>query len=735
MILRRSIVKPSDKDQAWQSHHDQIIGLGERSFRKTYYPQLKQNLARLERFRTLLDHTPDFVLLLNLPDAEIVDANQALGKLLEKPVQELIGQPFKSLLIPESKKLLNILQKDMQTYHDNNNDTNPPTHTRVLPYRNKRSDIWIELIFSIAQLEEGIFGVFIGRDISTRRQNEQIVKNLLTEKQALLDNALVGIAMIQGMCISSCNERFEKMFGYHKGQLTGESIEALHLFGEKHHLVSKLNYRSLTSEQAFSESLEMKKADGSKFWVEATGRHLNSADNHQQSIWIFTDINEKKMAEEQARFLTYHDQLTGLPNRSLFRDRLNQAITVAKRDNTKINLIAIDLDHFKTINDTLGHSVGDQLLIEVSKRMKETIREADTICRTGGDEFLLLIPNLSETDYCAAVLSKLTDQLNTVYHIKNTKLTVTISAGIAVFPDDGMDLETLQKKADTALYQAKGAGRNTYRFFDLDMNKEAFERLIIYSDLTHTLASGQFELHYQPQTEIASGSLIGVEALLRWRHPTAGYISPAHFIPIAEENGLIIPIGEWVLNEACRAAASWQHQGLSNIGVAVNLSALQFKQGGIESTVIHALERSGLNPAFLELELTETVLIQETEKVLETVTRFKHMGIKLSIDDFGTGYSSLSYLNRFKVDKLKIDQSFIRNLTTDPENATIVRTIIHLANSLGLRTIAEGVEDQQTVQYLKLYQCDEIQGYLISKPLPEKRFTQLYLSNRFSGNR
>jgi diguanylate cyclase (GGDEF)-like protein len=478
----------------------------------------------------------------------------------------------------------------------------------------------------------------------------------------------------------------------------------------------------------------MKKSDGTTFWVEATGRHLNSEKNRQQSIWIFTDINEKKMAEEQARFLTYYDQLTGLPNRALFQDRLNQAIGAAKRDNTKINLIAIDLDHFKTINDTLGHSVGDQLLIEVSKRMKETIRATDTICRTGGDEFLLLIPNLSDADYCAAVLPKLTNQLNKVYHIKNTKLTVTVSAGIAVYPDDGIDLETLQKRADTALYQAKGAGRNTYRFFDLDMNKEVFERLTIYSDLTRALESKQFELHYQPQTEIVSGNTIGVEALLRWRHPTAGFIPPAHFIPIAEENGLIIPIGEWVLNEACRAAVCWQKQGLSELGVAVNLSALQFKQGEIESTVTHALERSGLKPTFLELELTETALIQETEKVLETVTRFKHMGIKLSIDDFGTGYSSLSYLNRFKVDKLKIDQSFIRNLTTEPENATIVRTIIQLANSLGLRTIAEGVEDQQTMQHLKLYHCDEIQGYLIAKPLPAERFTQIHLNNRFSNH-
>jgi diguanylate cyclase (GGDEF)-like protein/PAS domain S-box-containing protein len=591
-------VKPFEQDNNWQQRRDQIIGLGERSFRKSYYPQLRQNLARLERFRTLLDHTSDFVLLLTLPEGDIVDANEALARLLNRSIDELIGQPFSSLGISEGTTVFKTLRQEVA---DKTAETESPSHTVVLPFEQGEEAIWIELTYSIASLSYHSYGILVGRNVT-----------------------------------------------------------------------------------------------------------------------------ERKRAESKALFLAYHDQLTGLPNRTLFQDRLHQAIGTANRERTKIGLIAVDLDRFKTVNDSLGHTVGDQLLIEVAKRMKMSLRNTDTVCRLGGDEFLLLLPNMAEPDSCIAVLAKLTDGLNAPYHIDGVKLDITTSAGIAVYPDDGTDLETLLKNADTALYRAKEASRNTYRFFNQEMNEEVVERLAMHSDLMRALDHEQFELYYQPQIEIASGALIGAEALLRWQHPSAGLIPPGRFISLAEDNGLIVPIGEWVLHEACRTAAEWRLHGLPALSVAVNLSALQFKHGDIEATVNQELERSGLDPAQLELELTETILIQETDKVLATVTRLKHMGIRLSIDDFGTGYSSLAYLKRFKVDKLKIDRSFIRNLANDPENAAIVRAIVNLANSLGLRTVAEGVEDEHTLHHLRYYHCDEVQGYLISHPLPAEEFAAKY---------
>jgi diguanylate cyclase (GGDEF)-like protein/PAS domain S-box-containing protein len=604
MTLRPFIVKPFEQDENWHQRRDQIIGLGERSFRKSYYPQLRQNLARLERFRTLLDYTSDFVLLLTLPEGDIVDANKALARLLNLSIDDLIGQPFSSLGISEGATVFKTLQREMA---DKSAEAEPPSHTVALPFGQGNDPTWIELTYSIARVADNSYGVLVGRDITERRR-----------------------------------------------------------------------------------------------------------------------------AESQVRFLAYHDLLTGLPNRILFQDRLDQAVGIAYREKSKIGLIVVDLDSFKTVNDSLGHSVGDQLLLEVAKRMKQTLRNTDTACRLGGDEFLLLLPNMADPDSCIIVLTKLTDCLNKPYHIDGVELGITASAGIAIYPDDGSDLETLLKNADTALYRAKEASRNTYRFFNQEMNEEAVERLAMHSDLLHALDFQQFELYYQPQIEITSGALIGVEALLRWQHPNAGLIPPDRFISLAEENGLIVPIGEWVLREACQTAAEWQQRGLPGLSVAVNLSALQFKRGDIEAAVTQELERSGLDPALLELELTETILIQETEKVLATVTRLKHMGIRLSIDDFGTGYSSLAYLKRLKVDKLKIDQSFICNLANDPENAAIVRAIVNLASSLGLRTVAEGVEDKPTLHQLRCYHCDEVQGYLISHPLPVEEFVSKYQQMRTS---
>lgn len=434
------------------------------------------------------------------------------------------------------------------------------------------------------------------------------------------------------------------------------------------------------------------------------------------------EIEERQEAEERAAFLAYHDVLTGLPNRELARDRLSQALADAKRHNKQVALVLLDLDHFKNINDTLGHAVGDQLLRAVADILLNTLRQSDTVSRPGGDEFLMVLKDLPDADAATPVVTKVMEELGKPISVNGQDLSISASMGIAMAPNDGEDFDTLLQRADTALYRSKDEGRNTYRFFDDRMNAEAVERLTMRNGLRRALELGQFVLHYQPQVDLATGRVFGVEALIRWQHPEWGLVPPGKFIPVAEDSGLIVPIGDWVIEEACRQAAAWSRKGLPPLTVAVNLSALQFKRGEVESVVSQALAASGLPPAQLELELTESVLISDVESVETRLKSLKALGVKLAIDDFGTGYSSLSYLKRLSVDKLKIDQSFVRDLERHPEDVAIVRAIIQMAKGLGLSTIAEGVETLAMMQHLRALGCLEGQGYWFAKPLPAPVF-------------
>jgi len=437
---------------------------------------------------------------------------------------------------------------------------------------------------------------------------------------------------------------------------------------------------------------------------------------------IFDNITELKSAEQRVEHLAYHDSLTGLPNRLLAEDRMTLAAAHAQRERTMAALLFLDLDSFKGINDSLGHACGDELIRAVAERLRGCVRDTDTISRHGGDEFLIVLTGPRSSDAISTTAHKILAAIARPFEIQDQPLLTTASIGIAVYPDDGTDFATLLKKADTAMYHAKEEGRNTYRFFDQRMNIGVAEQLRLRNGLHQALDNGEFELYFQPQIDLVTDRVIGAEALIRWNHPDLGRVPPDRFIPVAEEAGLIVPIGEWVLREACRRAAAWQSLGLAGVTVAVNLSALQFKRGNLKQTIINALTESGLDPACLELELTESILIKDVEEVLATVCQLKALGLKLAIDDFGTGYSSLSYLKRFKVDKLKIDKSFIRDLATDPDDAAIIRTIIQMARNLNLRTIAEGVEDEEMLDLLRIFACDEIQGYLIARPMPADDF-------------
>lgn len=445
-------------------------------------------------------------------------------------------------------------------------------------------------------------------------------------------------------------------------------------------------------------------------------------------VGVFSDITERKAAEEQIQFLAYHDALTTLPNRLLAKDHFKMAASFSDRSNFNIAVVFLDLDNFKTVNDTLGHVIGDTLLKEVAMRLRECVRDTDTLSRQGGDEFLVLLSDIRDSEAITNVVEKILKRLAAPFLIEGQYLSTSVSIGIAVYPDDGMDFDTLLKKADTAMYQAKDAGRNAYRYYTEQMNVDAFENLRMRNGLQQALDRSEFVLHYQPQIDLVSGAVIGAEALIRWNHPEFGLVSPGRFIPVAEDSGLIVQIGDWVLLEACRQAVAWREAGLPELVIAVNISAVQFKRHNLENSVVQALVDSGLEPAFLELELTESILLQDAEQVLGAVQRLKALGIKLSIDDFGTGYSSLSYLKRFNVDKLKIDQSFIRNMADDPNDAAIVRAIIQMARSLSLKTIAEGVEDERLLALLRLQHCDEVQGFYFARPMPSNEFVQYVMS-------
>ncbi|MDZ4202200.1 MAG: EAL domain-containing protein [Gallionella sp.] len=471
-------------------------------------------------------------------------------------------------------------------------------------------------------------------------------------------------------------------------------------------------------------ALTIYSADADAFGAEEVTLLEELANDLAYGIETLRTRIEHAEAEKKLEFLAHHDILTGLPNRLLLRDRYEQAIAQANRAHSGVAVLFLDLDNFKQVNDTLGHTCGDQLLVAVVERLRGCLRDADTISRQGGDEFIILLPNLRDLAVISGIAQQIVETFSTPFEIDTYSINTTFSIGVSLYPDDGKEFDTLLSNADTALYQAKDSGRDTYRFFSDKMNIDAQEQLQLQGQLRNAVKNQEFILHYQPQIDIASGHLIGAEALVRWQHPELGLVPPGKFIPLAERSGLVIPMGDWVLNEACRQAQVWREKGHALV-MAVNLSALQFKRGNLLETVSHALKRSGLPAEMLELELTESILLQDVDVAIKTLRSLRDMGVKLSIDDFGTGYSSLSYLKRLAVNKLKIDQSFVRDLAEDTDSAAIVRAIIQLGHTLQLTVIAEGVETDAQLAFLRNYGCDEAQGYLYSRPVPAAEFFKL----------
>jgi diguanylate cyclase (GGDEF)-like protein len=433
----------------------------------------------------------------------------------------------------------------------------------------------------------------------------------------------------------------------------------------------------------------------------------------------------RREAEERVHHLAHYDELTGLPNRNMFNQRLSHALIQARRNDKPLAILYIDLDRFKYINDTLGHEAGDRVLREVAQRLLGCLREGDTVGRLGGDEFVVLIEELPEPMHVAAVAQKILAAVVKPFIIGAQEFSISASIGISTYPDDSEDMQGLLKNADSAMYRAKEQGQNNYQFHSALMNIHTVERLALESGLRRALERNEFLLHYQPKVDIGSGRIIGMEALLRWQQRATELIAPEQFLVLAEETGLIVPIGAWVLNTACGRNQLWREQGLPPLRMAVNLSARQFAHENVLQDVARALNETGLDPAALELEIAESTVMRDPERAVKLLGRLKDMGIHLSIDDFGTGYSSLSYLKRFPLDSVKIDRSFIRHVPGDADNAAITRAIIAMAQSLRLKVVAEGVETEEQLSFLREHGCDEMQGYHFSKPLPEDEFLRL----------
>jgi diguanylate cyclase (GGDEF)-like protein/PAS domain S-box-containing protein len=443
------------------------------------------------------------------------------------------------------------------------------------------------------------------------------------------------------------------------------------------------------------------------------------------AVMVFHDVSDARALSQRMAYLAQHDSLTDLPNRVLLQDRLNQAMAVAHRRGEKLAVLYLDVDRFKHINDSLGHPIGDRLLQSVARRLVACVRACDTVSRQGGDEFVVLLSELVDAQDAATCADKIIQTVGEAHHIDDHEVHVTTSVGIVLYPDDGSDAESLLKHADAAMYQAKDNARNNYQFYRPELNTRATDRQALETDLRHAVARSEFELYYQPKVRLRSGEIAGVEALLRWRHPERGMVYPGHFIDIAEESGLIVPIGRWVLREACSQAQIWRDAGLPAIRLAINISAVELRAKDFVAGVRTVLAETGFEPRRLELELTETFLMQDSSSTAAVLRAIKDMGVNLALDDFGTGYSSLSYMRRFPIDTLKVDQSFVRDLTTDAADASVVSAVINMGKALHMNVIAEGVEMKEQLAFLEQHECPEAQGYFFSRPVAPAKFAEL----------
>ncbi|MBF0458378.1 MAG: EAL domain-containing protein [Nitrospirae bacterium] len=564
--------------------------------------------------------------------------------------------------------------------------------------------------------------VCVATDITIRKRYEDDLRKLSIAVEQSLSS--IVITDTNGH-IEFVNQKFTESTGYTLSEVKGKTPGILKSGKHPPEFYKRL-WNTITAGGEFRADMCNKKKDGTLFWEFLSIAPIkDTMGKITHFIAVKIDDTERKHAEERLKQLAHFDMLTGLPNRSLYEDRLKQTLLQARRASFNFAVMFLDLDKFKLVNDTLGHHMGDLLLKEVAVRLRASVRESDTVARMGGDEFQILLTKINKSADAASIAEKIVIAMNEPFVLNDQQCSIGVSIGISIFPDNGDDLALLTKNADMAMYYVKEHGKNWFKFYDATMDVAMLEKINLEKALGTALKLNEFTLHYQPQINIKNGKLIGCEALIRWQHPQMGLVSPARFIPLAEEINLICSIGEWVLREACRQNKLWQENGFPPQRVSVNLSAHQFKDDMLAKKITAILDETGLDPKYLDIEITESGLMQNVELSIQTMKELRNLGVNISIDDFGTGYSSLIYLKRFPIDILKIDQNFIRNCTTDPSDAVITSTIISMAHSLNVKVIAEGVETIAQLELLRIFDCDEVQGYIFNKAIPAEEFDTL----------
>lgn len=683
------------------------------SLRAAIQAQTADIQATQRQLQATLQAVPDLMLEIDA-QGHLLQLHSQASHPLQQPWPDCIGQPITALLPPEASAAM------LAALHD----AHTTGHSRGREYplqRTDRSTRWFELSGALKAgnpLDPVSHVILLARDITTRKRAEEQLKLAAHFFEGGSEGFVITDAQQK---IIKVNRAFTQITGYSVEEMLGKSPAALSS-GRHPRSFYRQMWQQINATGQWQGEVWNRRKNGEVYpeWLSIT-RVPDAQGQTAYYLAIFSDTSQRKEQEARIRYLAYYDPLTGLANRSLLKDRAQHDLAQCKRHQSPLSLLFIDLDHFKQINDSLGHQVGDSLLKQVGERLSQHVREQDTVARMGGDEFVTVLPE-TDAEGAALVARNFLERLSQPYQVGTHELTVTPSIGIALYPNDGPDFDTLYRCADTAMYRAKQNGRSSFSFFTTEMQAQSVRRLQVENALRRALERDQLWLQYQPQMSLCDNRLVGVEVLLRWNHPEWGPVSPAEFIPVAESSRQILAIGEWVLRTATTQAKAWQDQGLPPLIVAINLSAVQFRQPELPDLVGTILHDSGLAPEWLELELTESVAMHDPEGAIATMAQLHGRGIRMSVDDFGTGYSSLNYLKRFQIYKLKIDQSFIRDVTRSPEDARIVEAIVHMAESMGLITIAEGVETPEQLEFLRRHGCREVQGYHLSRPLSAADF-------------
>ncbi len=665
----------------------------------------------LQRWQEIFRNTRMGVVIGDKEGKYLTLMNPAFAEMHGWTVEELTGRAIVEVFAPRCRAEV---AEHIRLTHEKGHHVFESVHVRR---DGSEFPVMIDLTAVKDDRGEVLYRVVNVQDISMRKQHEQDLRKL-----SMAVEQSPGITVITDLTgrIEYANPKFTEVTGFRLEEVVGR-IPGTILLGLPSKEARVALRQSMAEGREWRGEFHNRKKNGEFYWESATISPLRDASGRiTHFIKVAEDMSDRKILISRLEYLASYDQLTGLPNRILFRDRLDRALGRARRNGGRVGLLFLDLDGFKLVNDTLGHTLGDQLLQEVAARFRQILREGDSVARLSGDEFTIVLSDLGEANDAGIVAQKVLDSLAEPFHIDGQEVFTSASIGIAVFPEDGADAEELVKHADTAMYRAKDQGKNTHQFFTAEMNRQARERRALEGALRRAIEQGELSVHYQPRVELERGRITGVEALVRWQHPEWGMVPPGRFIPVAEECGLIQALGDWVLWEACRQAGEWRRQGW-DLKMAVNLSPRQLQQEKLVATIRIVLAETGLEPTALELEITEGTLMANVGDHLVKLRALKEMGVHIAIDDFGTAYSSLNYLKQLPVDCLKIDQSFVRDIVAGAgsgRNDAIIRAIVAIARSLGLKVVGEGVETAEQMRFLRSLHCDEVQGYLFSRPLP-----------------